>query len=113
MLFLAAPEGFFLDSPLFDLELTEDRVPADIDLVPLGFETAQGTLTLANGETRSIVTLPGDYRGIYANLRQAILGKAPLAVTPQDAWRTARILELARQSSQSNQRLPVDLTHQP
>jgi scyllo-inositol 2-dehydrogenase (NADP+) len=76
-------------------------------------QSADGTLTVATGETRLIPTLPGDYRAIYANLRGAILGNAPLAVTPQDAWRTASILDLARQSSQSGQRLPVNLTHQP
>jgi predicted dehydrogenase len=46
-----------------------------------------------------IKTEPGDYRGFYANVRDAILGKAPLAVTPEDGYRVIRLLELARESS--------------
>lgn len=70
-----------------------------------------GTLTLADGTVHQIPTLPGDYRGLYANVRDALLGKAELAVTAADAWRTARILELARESSASGTRLPVDLSN--
>jgi scyllo-inositol 2-dehydrogenase (NADP+) len=76
-------------------------------------ESDWGTLTLASGEKRRIPTLPGDYRGIYANIRDALLGKAALAVTAHDAWRTARIIELARESSATGHRLPVDLTNLP
>jgi predicted dehydrogenase len=46
-----------------------------------------------------IKTESGDYRGFYANVRDAILGKAPLAVTPEDGYRVIRLLELARESS--------------
>ena len=42
----------------------------------------------------------GDYRGYYENVRDAILGKAALVVTPQAALRVMRVLELAVQSSQ-------------
>jgi predicted dehydrogenase len=58
--------------------------------------------------TRKIETQPGDYRGFYANVRDAILGKAPLAVTPEDGYRTIRLLELARESSESGRTLPVE-----
>jgi predicted dehydrogenase len=54
-------------------------------------------------------TEPGDYRGFYANVRDAILGKAPLAVTPQDGYRVIRLLELARESSTKACTLPVRL----
>ena len=54
-----------------------------------------------------ILTLPGDYRGFYANVRDAINGEAALAVTPEDAWRVIRLLELARESSASGRTLPV------
>src|SRR5207253_8493691 len=40
---------------------------------------------------KQISTLPGDYRNFYANVRDAILGKAPLAVTPEDGYRIAKL----------------------
>jgi predicted dehydrogenase len=44
-------------------------------------------------------TLPGHYGGFYDNLCDAIEGRAPLAVTPEDALRTLRIIELALESN--------------
>jgi predicted dehydrogenase len=61
--------------------------------------THWGTLTLAGEDPRPIQTEPGDYREFYANVRDAILLKAPLAVTAQDGARVIRLLELARESS--------------
>jgi predicted dehydrogenase len=52
-------------------------------------------------------TVPGDYRLFYANVRDAILGKAPLAVTAEDGYRNLRLIDLARQSSQERRTLPV------
>lgn len=66
-----------------------------------------GTLTLANGESRRVPTLPGDYRGIYANVRDALLGEAGLSVTGRDAWLISRVIECARESSVSGQRVRV------
>jgi predicted dehydrogenase len=43
--------------------------------------------------------MPGDYRQYYANVRDAILGKAPLAVTPESTLKVMRALELAIESS--------------
>jgi scyllo-inositol 2-dehydrogenase (NADP+) len=40
-----------------------------------------------------------DFRDFYANLRDAILGKAAPAVSPEWAVDVMRLLELARQSS--------------
>jgi predicted dehydrogenase len=77
-------------------------------------ETAWGTLTLCPDLndpaklTRSpLPTIPGDYRLFYANVRDTILGKAQLAVTPEDAVRTLRLLDLARESHQQRCTLPV------
>ena len=53
-------------------------------------------------------TEPGDYRGYYANVRDAINGSAPPAVTPQDGYRVIRLLELSRQSHREGRTLPVD-----
>jgi predicted dehydrogenase len=77
-------------------------------------ESAWGTLTLAREPsqtpdlTRSqYPTVPGDYRQFYANVRDAILGRAPLAVTAEDGYRTLRLLDLARRSYQEHRTLPV------
>jgi predicted dehydrogenase len=41
----------------------------------------------------------GDYRGFYANVRDAIEGTAQLAVTPEAGLAVAKVLEAARKSS--------------
>jgi scyllo-inositol 2-dehydrogenase (NADP+) len=58
-----------------------------------------GTLSLANGEARKVKTEIGDYRGFYANVRDAIEKRAPLDVTPEQALRTMRGVLLAHKSS--------------
>ena len=55
-----------------------------------------------------VKTEPGDYRGFYSNVRDAILGTAQPAVTPEDGYRTIRLLELARESSAQRCTLKVD-----
>jgi scyllo-inositol 2-dehydrogenase (NADP+) len=56
---------------------------------------------------KQIQTEPGDYRGFYANVRDAVLGNAPLAVTPEDGYRVTKLLEMARQSSKEGCTLKV------
>jgi predicted dehydrogenase len=77
-------------------------------------ESAWGTLTVAPNPadpatliTRQVKTERCDYRGFYANVRDAILGASPLAVTPEDGFRVIRLLELARQSSTEGRTLKV------
>jgi scyllo-inositol 2-dehydrogenase (NADP+) len=63
---------------------------------------AWGTLTHVEGdkiEERTIPTEAGNYCEYYENVRDAILGKATLAVTPQAALSVMHVLELAQQSS--------------
>jgi len=63
---------------------------------------AWGRLYRSDGQTRIeeiVPTQPGDYRGYYENVRDTILGKADLAVTPEQALRVMRTIELAMQSS--------------
>ncbi len=50
----------------------------------------------------------GDYRNFYANVRDAIRGEAPLVVSPEDGYRTIRLLELALLASDQNHTLPVE-----
>lgn len=56
--------------------------------------TAPGTLVKTKVRTEC-----GDYRGFYANVRDAIGGSAPLAVTPEAGLAVAKVLEAARKSS--------------
>lgn len=57
--------------------------------------------TMRDGEAveRLVPTLPGDYRKYYENVRDAIWGVAPLAVTAEQGWRSIRLLEMALESS--------------
>jgi predicted dehydrogenase len=79
-------------------------------------ESAWGTLTVAPNPAAperlvesQVKTEVGDYRGFYANVRAAILGVAPLALTAEDGFRVIRLLELARQSSADGRALKVRL----
>ena len=69
-----------------------------------GLETEQhwGTLTRVDEAPRRVQTERGDYRGFYANVRDAIEKKAPLDVTPEQFLRTQRALILAHKSSREN-----------
>jgi scyllo-inositol 2-dehydrogenase (NADP+) len=57
--------------------------------------------TIENGAEvqRSVPSATGDYRDYYENVRDALLGRAELAVTPQHALQVMRVLELAQESS--------------
>ena len=70
-------------------------------------------LTQPGRAPEPVPTRRGDYRGYYENVRDAILGKAPLKVTVRDAWKVARLMEMARESSQIGCRLPVDFSTAP
>jgi predicted dehydrogenase len=68
-----------------------------------------GTLLEAQGDSfvkEQLPTLAGDYRQYYANVRDAILGKAPIAVTPESALKVMRALELAIESSKKHCSVP-------
>jgi predicted dehydrogenase len=61
-----------------------------------------GTLYLASDTVpggSKIRTEPGDYREFYANLRDAMLGKAEIMVKPQQALDVIHAIELAFESS--------------
>lgn len=68
-------------------------------------ERLEGTLTFAGGEEKKIASQAGDYRKYYENVRDAILGKAPLAVTPEQGMDVMMALELAMQSSREGRRV--------
>lgn len=58
-----------------------------------------GTLTRVGEDPQKVETERGDYRGFYANVRDAVEKKAPLDVTPEQFLRTQRALLLAHKSS--------------
>jgi predicted dehydrogenase len=62
-------------------------------------ETLWGTISLVGEPSRKVETERGDYRGFYANLRDAIEKTAAVEVTPEQALRTMRALMLAQESS--------------
>ena len=62
-------------------------------------EERWGTLSRVNEAPRKVRTERGDYRGFYANVRDAIENRSPLDVTPEQALRTMRALLLAHKSS--------------
>jgi predicted dehydrogenase len=63
--------------------------------------------------TRPVEPVPGDYRLYYAGVRDALLGKAPAPVTALDAWRVARLLEWAVESSQQRREIICDWSEEP
>jgi predicted dehydrogenase len=101
----------------FGLDPQEDalRNGATFDTPGFGHEPEAewGTLYQENVAPRRIETEAGDYRGLYANVRDALLGKEKLVVTPEQAWRTTRLIELARESSSQGRVLPVDFSNEP
>jgi scyllo-inositol 2-dehydrogenase (NADP+) len=75
-----------------------------------------GTLHVGiDGGTVSTPVRPvaGNYRLFYSGVRDAILGKAPAPVEAIDAWRVARLLELAMESSQRNCEVVCDWSEEP
>jgi scyllo-inositol 2-dehydrogenase (NADP+) len=93
------------------LDPQEDQIKAGMTFDAPGYGedpvSDWGELRICGGETRRVPTLKGDYRGYYNNLRDALLGRAELAVKPEQAWRTTRLIELARESSAHGRRLKV------
>ncbi len=58
-------------------------------------------------ERTRVKTEAGDYRGFYANVRDAVLGATELEVTAEDGFRVVKLLEMARESSRERERLTV------
>jgi scyllo-inositol 2-dehydrogenase (NADP+) len=72
-----------------------------------GVETEErwGTLSPVGREPHKVKTERGDYRGYYANVRDAIEKGSPLDVTPDQALRTMRGILLAHKSSREGRRV--------
>jgi len=63
--------------------------------------------------SRPVAPILSDYRHFYAGVRDAVLGKAAPPVSAMDAWRVARLLEWAIESSDQRREVPCDWTLQP
>lgn len=76
-----------------------------------GVDTLDGELTLMGDDcrprTRAVPTLPGNYVAYYAAVRDAILGKGPNPVTPQQAVELMELLDLGRQSAAEGRALAM------
>ncbi len=71
-------------------------------------ESQWGTLTRVGEAQRKIKTERGDYRGFYANVRDAIENGLPLNITPDQALRTMRAILLSHKSSQEGRTVRWD-----
>lgn len=84
-------------------------------------QAAWGTLaTDSDGRSfsRPVPSIPGDYRLFYAGVREAILGEAILGkseppVSALSAWRVARLLEWAEESSKQRSEIDCDWSREP
>ena len=64
--------------------------------------------------TKPVPSESGDYRRFYAGVREALLGNPSKELaTPTDAWRGARILEWAKQSSDEHRDIECDWSGEP
>jgi len=63
--------------------------------------------------TRPVAPIPGNYRLYYAGVRDALLGKAPAPVPAVAAWRVARLLEWAAESSAQRREIPCHWGQEP
>jgi len=68
-------------------------------------EERWGTLSRVDEPSRRVKTERGDYRGFYANVRDAIEKGSALEVTPEQALHTMRGILLAHKSSREGRRV--------
>ena len=61
------------------------------------------------GETRAVPALPGDQRRYYAALREALLGRAPNPVSPEEGVSVIALIEAALRSESQGRRVSPDL----
>jgi scyllo-inositol 2-dehydrogenase (NADP+) len=67
-----------------------------------------GTLSIAGESPVKLKTERGDYRGFYANVRDAIAKGTPLDVPPEQALRTMRAVLLSHKSSREGRTVGWD-----
>jgi predicted dehydrogenase len=89
-------------------QLRAGVVPGDADwgLDPDDALLYQG----ATGDTRAVKTARGDQRGYYVALREALHGRAPNPVPPEQGATVMAIIEAAFRSDKDGRRVVPDLT---
>jgi scyllo-inositol 2-dehydrogenase (NADP+) len=107
---LQGTRGSFIKQTFDPQEMNLRRGPIP-ENQPWGGEPREdwGVLTIADGESfikRSVPSPTCDYRDYYANVRDAMLGRAEVAVSPGGALNVMRILEMARESSAKRCTIP-------
>ena len=82
---------------------------------PWGVDAAAnwGRLSTGGSGGTPVEPVPGDYRLYYAGIRDALLDKAPAPATALDAWRVARLLEWAAESSAQRREIACDWSEEP
>jgi predicted dehydrogenase len=83
--------------------LKQGRSPREPDWGTEGPE-CWGKIVTADG-SEAVPTMAGDYRGFYENVRDFLLGRAELAVTPQQALNVMHAVMLAFESSKQKRTL--------
>ena len=66
----------------------------------------------ATGDTRALKAARGDQRGYYVALREALAGRAPNPVPPEQGATVMAIIEAALRSEEEGRRVVPDLTEQ-
>jgi predicted dehydrogenase len=118
---LRGSKGNYIKSGLDPQEAALNRITriAELDLKqPWGQEKPANWGTLHIDEdgmqvTRPVASISGDYRLFYAGVRDALLGLTPLPVAALDAWRVARLLEWAAESSEQRREISCDWSDEP
>jgi len=64
----------------------------------------------ATGNTRALKAARGDQRGYYVALREALLGRAPNPVPPEQGATVMAIIEAGLRSDAEGRRIVPDLT---
>ena len=73
-----------------------------------GVDPAPGTLTAADGSSRLVAGMPGDYRAFYVAMREAIAGRGDPPVTPTQALDVMRVLEAGHASARERGAITFD-----
>jgi len=63
--------------------------------------------------TQPVEPIPGDYRRYYSSVRDALLGEGPAPVSALAAWRVARLMEWATESSEKRCEVFCDWSGEP
>lgn len=102
------------------LDLQEENLGkiTRIESADWGKEPADRWGTLSTGTDDDLTTQPvepvaGDYRQFYAAVRDTLLENSKPPVAAVDAWRTARVLEWALESSRLHRDIDCDWTNEP